>query len=644
MSWIQKLHETYQSCAGKEPPGSDRLMPTAHTKQQAHIEIVIDDRGNFRRAAVLHKEETLLPATEKSAGRTSAGAPHPLCDKIQYCAADYKERGGRKEPFFEAYARQLDQWCQSPFRHRKAIAILKYVQKKTVVADLVASKILMADNRKLAVLEKGRGSAPVKQIEEQFPIFKVLTPKKEGQKSVIDPGDAFIRWRVESAGEVRTGTWEDESLILNWQQFEAAERASKGFCMVTGAESALAEQHPAKLRHGADKAKLISSNDKDGFTFRGRFLDARQAAGVAFEVTQKAHNALRWLIGRKQAYRSGDQVFVSWAVGGQPVPDPWGSSRDLFGAEEPKAEAGAKTKEAPGDVGQAFSRRLKRAIAGYRAALEDTDEIVVLGLDSATPGRMAMTFYRELKGSDFLRCILDWHEGTAWLQNFGKDSQFVGAPSLRDAAEATYGRRDDKLLKATVERLLPCVVDGMPVPRDLLDSCVRRASRRQGLEPWEWEKCLGVACALYRRFHAGRSYRMSLEEDRRTRDYLYGRMLAVAENIEKLALYVAGESRDTTAARLMQRFADRPYSTWRTIELALGPYKSRLRGSRGGFLWKMEQLLDGLIQSFPRDGNSSFMNDSPLSGEFLLGYHCQRQKLREPSESKDAADSVEISK
>ena len=65
---------------------------------------------------------------------------------------------------------------------------------------------------------------------------------------------------------------------------------------------------------------------------------------------------------------------------------------------------------------------------------------------------------------------------------------------------------------------------------------------------------------------------MTLETDRRTRDYLYGRLLAIAENIESRALFVARETRDTTAARLMQRFADRPYSTWRTIELALVPY------------------------------------------------------------------------
>jgi CRISPR-associated protein Csd1 len=126
---------------------------------------------------------------------------------------------------------------------------------------------------------------------------------------------------------------------------------------------------------------------------------------------------------------------------------------------------------------------------------------------------------------------------------------------------------------------------------------------------------------------------MSLEETRNTRDYLYGRLLAIAEHIESRALYLAGEKRDTTSTRLMQRFADRPFSTWRTIELALSPYKARLRTSRSGFLWEMEQLLDRLVQSFPNEGRESFTNDHSLSGEFLLGYHCQRETLRQHHES-----------
>jgi len=160
------------------------------------------------------------------------------------------------------------------------------------------------------------------------------------------------------------------------------------------------------------------------------------------------------------------------------------------------------------------------------------------------------------------------------------------------------------------------------------------------MDDWEWEKCLGIACSLYKAFHNEREFQMALEEDRKTRGYLFGRLLAVAEHVEARALYVAGEKRDTTAARLMQRFADRPYSTWRTIELALTPYKARLRSSRAGFLWEMEQLLDQLANAFSTtDEKEAFTNDRPLSGECLLAYHCQRLRLRQKPQDDESANT-----
>lgn len=125
---------------------------------------------------------------------------------------------------------------------------------------------------------------------------------------------------------------------------------------------------------------------------------------------------------------------------------------------------------------------------------------------------------------------------------------------------------------------------------------------------------------------------MALESDRTARDYLYGRLLAVAESIESYALSRAEKNRDSTAARLMQRFSDRPYSTWRSIELALTPYKSRLRSSERtvGFLIKREKLLDEILGAFRAD---EFTSDHALSGEFLLGYHCQRQALSQKREA-----------
>ena len=175
-----------------------------------------------------------------------------------------------------------------------------------------------------------------------------------------------------------------------------------------------------------------------------------------------------------------------------------------------------------------------------------------------------------------------------------------------------------------MERLLPCIIDARPLPRDLVRACQERVCRRAGMEKWEWEKCLGIACALVRGSRREENYQMSLEESRTTRDYLFGRLLAIAENIEQRALHLANEKRDTNAAKLMQRFADHPCSTWRSIYLALNSYRNRLRANRPAVLLKRDKLLDTVVGMF---SGEDFISDGKLSGEFLLGYHCQRAAL-----------------
>lgn len=634
MSWIEKLFRTYEENKtrigdqGEELP----LEPICHTTQNAHVSVVIDGSGNFLRGSSLLKAEarTLVPATEESAGRSGIKPVcHPLCDKLQYVAGDLGDFGGDVtagyandpgEPHRD-YLVQLEAWCGSPSRHPKVAAVLAYVKKGTVVSDLVSAGVLHVEEDK--ALPAGRRLLNQWLSEGSPPdIFKAL-PGGTDAKGKKKPwqADAFVRWIVETPGDPEAALWTIPGVWQSWVDYYSSSKATKGMCYVTGQQQLVASQHPAKIRNSADKARLISSNDESGYTFRGRFTTADEACGVSFEVTQKTHNALRWLIGR-QGYRDGDLAVVAWAVSGADIPDPMADTFALALGRAPEAPAQTAGYTAQ-EIGVQFSKR----VAGYTAELGDTTDVVVMALDSATPGRMAISFYRELTGSELLTRVQAWHAGCCWPQYFGKDRVFDGAPSPRDIAQAAYGSRlDGKLRKATVERLLPCIVDGTPIPRDLVLSCVRRASNRRGIGPWEWEKALGIACALYRYENKGRSYSMALERERNSRDYLYGRLLALAEGLEERALYLGGEKRETNAGKLMQRFAERPYATWLIIETSLTPYKVRLRAKRAAFLHNIETEMDEVASMFVPD---DFTSDQRLSGEFLLGYHCQRAALRE---------------
>ncbi len=59
----------------------------------------------------------------------------------------------------------------------------------------------------------------------------------------------------------------------------------------------------------------------------------------------------------------------------------------------------------------------------------------------------------------------------------------------------------------------------------------------------------------------------------------------------------------------------------------------RLQVSRTGFLTNMKKELDKVLSSFLAD---DFTREGPLSGEFLLAYHCQRLALRNQNESDES--------
>ena len=648
MSWMQKLYRTYESILEQGiTDDAEPLTPVGHTIQNAHIVIVIDGQGNFQTARVMPpKTAILLPATESSENRTSGEAPHPLADKIQYVAKDYADYGGEKKAYFDGYLKQLKAWCESPFTHPKVQAVLNYVAKGRVVADLVESGIFQLDSgNKVLNKWEADGDAPL--------IFSVL-PKTKGE---IEFGSALVCWQVEIAGDVHSQTWTDKTIQQSWADYAASEKADKGFCLVQGEEAIISTMHPAKLRHTGDKAKLISSNDTAGYTFRGRFATAEEAASESADVSAKAHSALRWLISR-QGIRNGDQVTVAWAISGKPVPSPmkdisaeldWADMEnwDISAVENPDEFSSQTSSEQPSpnwsvNIGRAAAQIIKKKLHGYQAELKAHEQISLIMLDSATPGRMALTYYQEFLPADYFANLDAWIDDFSWYQRYsievpnGKKTdkrtqwRFV-PPSPYSIAEAVYGKSlSDTLKKQLYARLLPVIAGGtsVPIPEDLVRQSFQAACNPNGCENWEWQRNIGVACALYKGWRARhhdlsqrRTYPMSLDTQNRSRDYLYGRLLAVAENTESYALYLAGEKRATTAERYMQRFAEHPFATWRNIELALKPYQERLRnnGKDTG-----AQAIGEIMELFATD---DFTCDDKLSGEFLLGYHCQKMEI-----------------
>lgn len=650
MSWILSLNRLYEKCVdqvGVEAADGTMLLPIYHTTQQANIEAVIDSDGNWcegRSRVLTDKTEmtTVIPCTEESAGRTSGPVPHPLFDSLQYIAGDYMDFGGDSKKFrYEEYIANLEKWCKFPGTPKKLKAIYTYLKKGTLIKDLVHDGILILDSKN-KLISKWNGDS-----KDKPQIFNSLS----------DETKAFVRFRVETADGsfvADTRAWMDREIWDHYIKYQNSLDVKKDYCYITGELGAVSVQSPKKIRYAGDGAKLISGNDSTNYTYRGRFETADQALSVSRVANEQAHNALKWIIAEQGSQSIDGQVVVAWNTENVTTPPVVCDTDDLMQA------INDLDADSPYDTAEDYSKRLGKAISGYGSKVKANSQTAIIGLDAATPGRLSIFYYQELPEKQMIDNLEYWHTTCAWQHSYknrieGTDEKgkpkykrvcYYGAPSPKDIAEAAFGSGvSDKLKKATVERILPCISQRAKLPTDIMRYTVNRAQKPNCMERWEFEKTLSIACALIRkvRYDKGEVWKMGVDKNCKDRSYLFGRLLAYAENVESYAMYASGgENRMTNAERLMNRFSQKPAATWDILNKQLVSYYKRLMAVKPNMAYFMKNGINEILDML---GKENFTNEK-LSEIYLIGYASQMLSFKAESnkENGEEKNNVEIGK
>ena len=600
MGLLQKAVETYDThsdLVGKGREGHQVLAPVAHKIANADLEITLEPDGRFSSARLLGKEEPkiIIPVTEESAGRTSGACPHPLCDQLCYLAP-YNEEKHR------LYVEQLAAWVSSPYSHPMLRPILTYVQGGTILTDLAKSGLIELD-------ETG-------------------TPK--GEK-------LLVRWRVHGIGTPLDGCWEQPSLAKAFQDWYASQLSERGqaLCMITGEDAPPATQHLKGVIASSGNAKLISANDSTNFTFRGRFTDDSQAATISYEASQKAHNALQWLTA-EQGVREvfGGRTFLCWNPQGIQVCHAAGP----FGNRN-------KVSTIPSD----YRRELKHTLDGMRSQLPQQSGVVVAAFDAATSGRLSVTYYNELLGSDYLQRLHDWDEHCCWFfgwDKFGAKSA-IQSPLLRRIVDCAFGtpskekgqvrlKTDDRIMGQQMQRLVACRVDRGHMPLDIMEALFHRASSPQSFHaPAVREEILSIACAVIRKYRYDvykEECAMEFDPNKNDISFQFGRLLAVLEKVER-DTYDSDETREPNAIRLQSIYCQRPLRTADTIEKQLAQaYFPRL--AKPAFRAYYKNLIGEIMEkiySYPKEEWNARLKET-----YLMGYYLQRKELYTKKEKSEA--------
>ncbi len=651
MSWASSLCALYDANAwraGEVEMWNGKpliLIPLGYDTMKAQIEIIIDGQGKFVDARTLDKieSETIVPYPDR---RTSGVKALPLCDSLSYIAGDFLDKvtlyfDGETEKkkkrklddikkSYPSYLEGLTNWCSSTYAHPKAIAVLKYVLKKSAIDDLLKSKVLISDDN------------------------GILSDRKKVQGARIEK--AFVRFRVYlgDAQQNDTSVWLDKDVQRSFISYYLSTKKQSDICFLTGDTVLTAKTNPVKIRGEWDtKASLISSDDDKNFTYRGRFKTKDKESGyneamsIGYETSQKIHNTLKWII-RRQGYVRDALCIVAWESSLNDMPRFFDDAVTIIGMVESESEEAKIADDVLFDEGEVektdtnyiSARDFNIALDGYSTKLSDLSSMVVMSLDSATPGRLAMTYYKELATSRYLENIRAWQESCCWQHEYFKDKHFCryeGMASISETAKAIYGTEQNKrlllrsnsngkcpMLISAFDRLRPCIIDRAAIPRDIVRSAVEKASNPVAYEKeFNYLRVLHIACSLVKRYYweKGVNYDMKLDEKCTDRSYLFGRLLAVTEKVER-STFERDESRTTNAERYMQQFSRTPFRTWELIRRNTQIYLKQLKPSSREYY----KNLYGEITELFEEG--AFEAKKALDGKFLLGYDCQRTALK----------------
>lgn len=592
MSWTNELYRVYELAAAAKDGSS--MLPISHSTAQAQIEVTINECGEFVSASEIDKmnARTIIPVTEDSASRSSGVTPMPLTDKLVYISGDYSnyacgKRSDNSE-YFSAYMKQLGDWCKSDYSNYAIRAIYDYLSKKELIKDLICSGLIELDEK---------------------------TGKFGDKKfNTISQEEAVVRFIV-SSEEGLCYTWLDDRLYDSFTNYYRCSLGSENICYTDGRIGAITYKHPSKIRNSGDKAKLISANDSENYTYRGRFSTKEEAVSVSYDYSQKMHNALKWLIGRQS--KSYDSLtLVTWNSALGFVPEITKSAFEQFDDEEEEYSTMPE-----------FLRLLHKNLMGGKSKFDDSSKVMIMGLDSASTGRLSISMYTELFESEFAGNLEKWHEETAWLRFNNKLRKTLpDSCSLPQIANCLYGIEEKdhlecgkKLMGDTILRLLPCVTERRRIPRDIVISIVNRASNPLSFkQEYNHRKVLENACALIRKeyidYNKG-EINMAYDQTCTDRSYLYGCLLAIADKAEKDSYDKEKDNgRITNARRYWNAFSSRPYQTWLIIEKSIEPYLEKEA-------WIMAKYTKHLNDIMTKMSLQDYADNSKLSPLYLIGYH-----------------------
>ena len=629
MNIFTALYQTYLSCEESglvdnfnDLNNSAVLLPIFHTNKRSNngkdiIEITLNEEGDFLRANYLEKNEIIIfPITEASVARANDKAPHPLSDELSYITTAFSQEKS------DAYMANLGKWVHfNGEGHENVIlnSIWTYLKKDTLLDDIIdylyPRSVYKVDANKIVV-----------SVDD---------------KNITLSSKDFITFCIETKAKRNRKVSKDKELHKNFISFveSTLDKLPKELCDISGLQTYCTKKHRGLMGN----AKLISvSNHIE--TYYGRFEDGSSVTKVGYITSQKIHNMLKYLLENTSTSHTLDasSKVITWPsvdlqdydydfMNEQTFSETEDENDLVSFLDDDMEEYSIKSKKA-----QVINDHIRgKMLSTHATTYQDFDNLrfYVLIIDKVSNGRISVKYFREIFMGDLTNRISNWYATTNWQYGYGKYLK-VKTPSLSQIANVTYGHfnkdskriemYDDALRKKTVERLLPSIVDGKKIPMDIVNKTMNNLSKRIAYKEG-WGTLLNTACSVLKKYkwdYKREEVTSKLDEMNNSRDYLYGRLLAVIELIETTA---TSSDKITNAEKLWATYMQSPQKTYGILIKRIRPYLDRLK-KNNKYYYYYDTLLSELTNAINDLDLSNGQQNSRLNEDFIFGYYAQKKQ------------------
>ncbi len=593
------------------------------------LKISIDRDSNFVKSSFLVKDEKIIfPVSLDSVNRTSNSMPHMLVDNCSYIASYNEER-------HKDYMDALENWIaeEKDTEIKDFIRIIyNYIKKANFIYEALRYALgvdVLKLTDKASIIEytfindKNKETTKKLELDKIYLEFEVVAFKNLEDYSVTK----YKKLHQVHINNVRN------SITKN------------GICNITGKEDYIVDKHRGILGN----SKLISAVKQ---SYIGRFKEGSDVISIGYETSEKAHLMLKYLMDNKNSSKwlGGQQYIVNW------FSDDVRNDKKLFitsanpniaGVDESdefdidKIEAEDATMDTFKAVYSENEKVANSFITGVDKVPKDSRYSALI-LEKVNDGRSSIRYFKELQTSQLYKNLETWSNTYYYYTLNSNDNLIKKTPSIFSILDAAYGTEREKKLvndndsfkKDQLQKMIISIIEGKEMPKNIVKAIDMNIRKKLNYKN-TWNILQSIALAVLRDSSKEENEDM-LDRDNLDRSYLYGRLLAVYEMIERLtfdaAKYGDGEKakkseaiRLTNADRYWTSFTKHPAQMSRVLDDKTKTYMNKLKATNPGFAVLLDREKEDIFIKLGELGISEKEDNKALSSRFLYGYYAEKR-------------------